>query len=99
METAEELARDERAKRRQIREDAELFGALLAHRGWGRYMALVEAVAQNHYAAVMRPLESVLEVTKIEHAKGVLSGLSLATSLPQMKIRESQELARHTDEE
>jgi len=94
MTTVEEIERKQREERQQIRSDAELLGELMRHRGWPRYLALVETVAQNYHSSVMKPLEHVLEVTKMEFAKGALSGLSLATSLPQMKIREADELRR-----
>jgi hypothetical protein len=98
MDTLQEIEEKQRDEHRQIREDAELFGSLMAHKGWGRYMALVETIAQNYHAAVMKPLDSALEVTKMEFAKGVLSGLTLATALPQMKIREAHEVRRGDDE-
>jgi hypothetical protein len=61
-------------------------------------MALIEAVAQNYHATIMRPLDSSLEVTKLEFAKGVLSGLTLATAVPGMKIKEAHD-TRQGDEE
>lgn len=98
MDTINELERAQRNERRQIKEDAELFGALLAHRGWPRYMALIEAIAQNYHGTIMKPLDNVLEATKVEFAKGVLSGLTLATAIPGMKIHEAHEM-RRSDEE
>ena len=95
---ANEIETKQRAERRQIIEDAELFHSLTSHKGWGRYMSLIEAMAQNYHAAIMRPLESVLEATKPEFAKGVLSGLSLATSAPGMKINEAKSLHAAEDE-
>jgi hypothetical protein len=94
MTTVDEIDRKQREERQTIRRDAELLGELMGHRGWPRYMALVESVAQNYHATIMKPMEHVLEVTKMEFAKGALSGLSLATSLPQLKIREAEELRR-----
>ena len=101
MDTINEIEAKQREERRQIREDAELFTALMASKGWARYMAMVESVAQNYHAAIMKPLESSLEVTKTEFAKGVLSGLSLASGLPNMKITEAKQLrsAGENDEE
>lgn len=99
MDAKTELSQDERMRRRQVREDAELFGELLKHKGWPRYMALVEAVAQNHHAGVMKPVENILESAKIEYHKGVLTGLSAAASLPQMKINEAHDLVRRAQEE
>lgn len=94
-----EIDRQQRAERIHIREDAELFDAMMKHKGWGRYMALIEVIAQNYHATIMKPLDSVLDTTRTEFAKGVLSGLSLATAVPQLKIREAQELRRQVDEE
>lgn len=99
MDTITDIERQQRKDREAIRADAELFAALLAHKGWGRYMALIETLAQNYHATIMRPLESSLEVTKTEFAKGVLSGLSLATAVPNLKIREAQELRRTSEDE
>jgi hypothetical protein len=99
MDTINEIERKQRADRAQIRKDAEAFAALMAHPGWGRYMALVESIGQNYHASIMKPLESVLEATKVEFAKGVLSGLSLATAIPQLKINEAHELRRHDDDD
>jgi hypothetical protein len=84
----------QRRQAAETRESAELFNDLMRHKGWGRYMALVEVIAQNYHAAIMKPLDSSLEVVKVEFAKGVLSGLSLATAIPGMKIKEAQELRR-----
>jgi hypothetical protein len=99
MDTIDDIARQQRLERSQIREDAELFGDLMRHKGWGRYMALIEKVAQNHYANVMKPLDSSLECVKIEYAKGVLGGLTLATAIPQMKITEAQGLRRLAEDD
>lgn len=99
MDAVNELELKQRQERQQIRKDAELFGELMKHPGWPRYMALIEAVAQNYHAAIMKPIESSLEVTKVEFAKGALSGISLAAQLPQMKIREAHESRREAAEE
>lgn len=94
----QELASDERARRREIRSDAELFEGLVAHPGWKRYLALIETVGQNFHSNVMKPMENSFEAVKVEYAKGALIALSLAASLPSAKIREAAEL-RNTDEE
>lgn len=99
MDTLTEIEQKQRNDRRQTLEDAELFDTLLAHRGWSRYMVLIEAVAQNYHATIMKPLDNVMEATKLEFAKGVLSGLTLASALPQMKIKEAQELYRSPEDE
>ena len=99
MDTSNEIERKQREERRQVIEDAELFNALMTHKGWGRYMALIEAVAQNYHATIMRPLDSSLEVTKLEFAKGVLSGLTLATAVPGMKIKEAHDVRPQEDDE
>lgn len=93
MDTITDIEAKQRMERRQIKEDAELFNELMKHKGWGRYMAMVEAIAQNYQAAIMKPLENVLEATKPEFAKGVLSGLTLAIAIPGLKIREAHELS------
>jgi hypothetical protein len=89
-----EIEVEQRAQRRQIRSDAELLGDLMRHKGWPRYMSLIEAVGQNYHVKIMQPIENVMEATKCEFAKGVLSGLSLATAMPSLKIKEAQELTR-----
>jgi hypothetical protein len=99
MDAVNEIERKQRAERAQVREDAELFADMMKHKGWGRYMALVESIAQNYHSTIMKPLDNVMEATKPEFAKGVLSGLSLATAIPQLKINEAHELRRATDEE
>jgi len=99
MDTLNEIERKQRAERAQVREDAELLAGLVAHKGWGRYMAMIEAIAQNYHTTIMKPMENILEATKPEFAKGVLSGLTLATALPQMKINEAQELRRSSEDE
>lgn len=71
---------------------------LMKHPGWARYTALIEAVAQNHYTAVMKPLDNVMLCVASEYAKGTLNGLTLAASLPSAKIREADELTRNEDE-
>jgi hypothetical protein len=100
MDVVNEIEVEQRAHRRQVRTDAELLADLMKHKGWPRYMALLEAVAQNHHVAIMKPLENVHEVTKMEFAKGVLNGLSLAAAMPGLKIKEAQELVRaNSDDE
>jgi hypothetical protein len=97
--TAQEIESDQRKQRRQIREDAELMETLVKHPGWPRYLAMIEAVGQGFQQKIMAPLESVLEATKPEFAKGALTGLSLAAQLPHAKMREAKELSRTDDEE
>jgi hypothetical protein len=99
MDTINEIERQQRQQAATVREDAELFHELMRHKGWGRYMALVEVIAQNYHGAIMKPLDSSLEVVKVEFAKGVLSGLSLATAIPQMKITEAQQLRRSSEDD
>lgn len=99
MDTVNEIERKQRAERAQIRSDAELFDELMKHKGWIRYMSLIETIAQNYHASIMKPLENVMETTKTEFAKGVLSGLSLATAVPNLKIREAHELRREASQE
>ena len=96
--TVEEIQRDQRADRRKIREDAEMFEVLVKSPGWKRYLELVEQVGQNFHVKLMTPLESSLEVVKMEHAKGALYGLNIAASLPGAKIAEARDL-RDGDEE
>ena len=96
--TITDIELQQRMDRRQIREDAELFGELLKHKGWTRYMSLVENVAQNYHTALMKPLDNIMEATKPEMAKGVLTGLTLATALPNLKIREAHELRHREDD-
>ena len=95
----DEIAAKQREERRQILADSDMLAALMKSPAWGRYMALVEAVAQNYHATIMKPIDSVLESVKVEFAKGVLSGLSLATSLPQMKLTEAKQLRPQEDEQ
>lgn len=92
MSVQDELASDERDRRRRAIKDSEAFETLLKHPGWEAYLRLIEAVAQNYYKTTMMPLENVFEVTKTEHAKGTLYGLNLAASLPHAKIQEAKEL-------
>ena len=99
MDTVNEIERQQRAERAQIKSDAELFDDLMKHKGWQRYMSLIETIAQNYHASIMKPLENVMEATKPEFAKGVLSGLSLATAIPNLKIREAHELRRAAEDE
>lgn len=98
-EASREIEQKQRQERETLRRDAELLEALLTHPGWPRYKALIEAVAQNFYAAVMKPMENSLEVTRTEFAKGTLNGLTLASSLPGMKIKEAQEMRRPDDDD
>jgi hypothetical protein len=97
MDTVTEITEAQRAERAKIREDAELFDAMIATPAWKRYIALVEVVGQNFYRGLMEPLADASQVTKTEYTKGVLVGLSTATTIPQMKVREAQELRGTTD--
>jgi hypothetical protein len=77
MNVLSDIDAQQRMERRQIREDAELFGELMKHKGWGRFVALVERVAQNYHAQVMKPLDSS-EVTKLSSRRVRSVVLSLA---------------------
>jgi len=99
MDTINEIEQQQRTQRRQIREDAELFDELMKHKGWPRYLSLVESIAQNYHATIMKPLDNALETTRTEFAKGVLSGLTLATAIPQLKINEAHEMRRAVEDE
>jgi len=82
----------QRMERQALRSDAEQFASMITHKGWARYLQMIDAVAQNYHKQLMTPVESLLETPKMEFAKGVLSGLSLAAALPQMKMNEAREL-------
>jgi hypothetical protein len=99
MDTINEIEAQQRSQRRQIREDAELFGELMKHKGWPRYISLIETIAQNYHSTIMKPLDNVMEATKPEFAKGVLSGLTLATAIPGLKIQEAHQLSPQRDDE
>jgi hypothetical protein len=86
-----EIEQKQRAERRQVREDAEVLADLMKHKGWSRYLTLVETIAQNYHNSVMAPLANVFEATRPEFAKGVLNGLTLATAIPNLKIREAHD--------
>jgi hypothetical protein len=99
MDSRNEIELQQRQQRRQIREDAELFGELMKHKGWPRYISLIETIAQNYHGTIMKPLDNVMEATKPEFAKGVLSGLTLATAIPGLKIQEAHQLSPQRDDE
>lgn len=99
MDAKTEIQDQQRRERAQIKSDAELFQALIKHPGWPRYIALIEAVSQNFYKTVMKPVDNVMLCTTTEHAKGALTGLSLAAQLPSSKIREASELTRPDDDD
>lgn len=94
-----DIEAQQRADRRQIREDAELFAGLIKHPGWPRLLAMIEKVGSGYHATVMKPLDNTFETVRVEFAKGALTGLSLAAQLPSAKIREAQELKANTDDE
>lgn len=94
--TEEEIQSEQRAQARQVREDAELLEGLMLHKGWPRFKALVEAVAQNYYATAMKPLEKLDDAVRVEYAKGTLNGLTLAASLPHLKMQEAQNLGQRS---
>lgn len=91
MTQEEEILAQQREIRRKTKEDAELLAGLIKHPGWARYIALIEAVGQNYNQTLNEPLENVMLVTKHEYAKGALKGLTLAASLPHLKMREAQD--------
>jgi len=94
-----EIELQQQKDRSQVKSDAELFQGLIKHPGWPRYIALIEAVSQNYYKKVMQPVENVMLCTTTEHAKGALTGLSLAAQLPSAKIREAEELRRPSEDD
>lgn len=99
MTTQQEIESSQREQRRQIRQDAELLEGLTLHPGWKRYLALIEAIGNNFNGQIMKPLENVFEGTKMEFAKGALTGLTLAAQLPSLKMREAAELRSGDDTE
>lgn len=99
MNVRSEIAQEQRKDTSIIKADAELMQSLVKHPGWARYMAMIEAVGQNFNRTLMTPLNDVGETVKTEHAKGALTGLSVAASLPSAKIREASELTKTTDVE
>ena len=99
MDTIGEIEVAQRAERVTIKNDAELLQGLVKHPGWPRYLALIEAVAQNYNDTLNQPLNNLWEVTKSEFAKGALKGLTLAATLPSIKIREANELTRNTEQD
>lgn len=94
--TTKEIANSQRKDRTTVKADAELMQSLIKHPGWPRYMAMIEAVGQNFNNQMMQPLVNVMEVTKTEYAKGALTGLSVAASLPSAKIREASDLSNQS---
>lgn len=99
MSAEKEILDQQRVQARQVREDAELLEGLMLHKGWPRFKALVESVAQNYYVTAMKPLETLDGAVKAEYAKGTLNGLTLAASLPHLKMKEAQDLGRTPTEE
>lgn len=99
MSTEDEIITQQREILRQVRSDAELMTQLMAHKGWPRYLALIEAVGQNYYKAAVAPLTTMDSALPAEYAKGALNGLTLAATLPQSKINEAKELNPRSDEE
>lgn len=95
--TEQEIGSEQRAQALQVRKDAELFRSLMAHSGWPRYLAMIEAVGNNYQKTLMTPLNTSFESVKTEFAKGALTGLSLAAQLPSLKIKEAAELSSKPD--
>lgn len=87
--TAQEIAADQRKEHSILKADALLMRALMKHPGWPRYLSMIEASAQTWNNIAREPLGNLLEVGKLEHAKGTLNGLSLAAQLPAAKIRQA----------
>lgn len=95
----EELAAEQRAVRRKTKEDADLLQSLIAHKGWARYVELVESAGQLQMKTLREPLENTFQVTKSEYAKGTLNGLENAVKLPYLMIAEAKDAYGHTDDE
>jgi len=94
----DDLQSEQRAQRAEVLKDADLLRQLIAHPGWPRYLALIEAVGQNFHQTAMKPLKNVFEVTEGEYAKGALNGLTLAATLPHSKIAEAETLRNPSNE-
>ena len=92
MTQEEEILSQQREINRQTRAMAEAMQKLVALPEWKEYLRLIEAVAQNYNATLNEPLENVMLVTRHEYAKGALKGLTLAATLPHIKIAEAKEL-------
>lgn len=91
-EVVDELGREERQRRQQLRDDAEIFQTLVKHPGWARFMALCEVAGNNFNKTLMQPLENTQQVVKMEFAKGALYGIQGVASLPHAKIKEAADL-------
>lgn len=96
---AHELEADERARRREIKDDAELFKMLLKHPAWPRYMEMLEKIGNNFNQRLMTPLQNSFESVKTEFAKGALTGIQACASLPHAKIKEAADLGKSDDGE
>lgn len=92
----DELEQEQRELKAQTLKDAEVLQQLVAHAGWPRYMALIEAVGQNFAERALAPLESLMDAPKSEYAKGALKGLQTAAALPHLKIKEASDYTRTT---
>lgn len=93
----DDIAADQRAANRKLRDEATQLESLVTHPGWKIYLTLIEAVGQNYHKALMEPLNNSFECVKAEFAKGALTGLSLAAQITSAKLREAQELTTTTD--
>ena len=92
MTQEEEILSQQREMARQTRNAADAMQKLVSLPEWSLYLRLIEAVAQNFNNTLNEPLENVMLVTKHEYAKGALKGLTLAATLPHIKIAEAKEL-------
>ena len=90
--TVEELSAAQRKERLQLKADAEVMISLTRHPGWATYMRMLESIGNNFNQKVMKPIENSFESVRVEYAKGALTGISAAASMPSAKIKEAREL-------
>lgn len=91
-ETVDEIAAEERKRRAQLKSDAEVFQMLIKHPAWPRYISMLEQIGNNFNQRLMQPLENSFQSVKTEFAKGALTGIQAAASLPHAKIKEAADL-------
>lgn len=87
IEDVRELDKEERA---QIREDVELraaFVELERFEPWKLYKRKLEALAGDRGSDILQPLADLVGALRQEYAKGTMSGLLLAATLPGVTIQ------------
>ena len=84
---------------RQLQEELSNLLSLREHPGYKDLMEVAQGQIDNRFPSVLKPLDSLLEITKREHELGEMSGIKLFTLMTDARITSLEEDISKIEEE